>query len=308
MLTVFLGNNTSADSQVFKQGACSRCKRRKSKCEFIPEQGACRTCISNGLANECTASQTLSKTRSISCERHIPPAASQQSSHDGLDSREHPNRLATETRSGSSTRSTNKKSGPPSTQSLSKSVQPDRPRRRKHVLETEEHSEDEELQPKTRTYRGHVDKLRKANPKLPAVQELDEEDSVVIEERITTFGKVMAGEHPAAHRNAHKKARSFFKGTSDSDLEYISLSEDDTEGSGESTERSDDEVEEIVRPMKKSLAAQKVTKTIQGRSRAGKQPPSGRERSRSRVRESNEDEYDPETCGTPINFYNTTVR
>jgi hypothetical protein len=134
--------------------------------------------------------------------------------------------------------------------------------------------------PRTYEEKG-PDKLQKAHPRLPTVHE-EEENSLILEEQITSFGNAMAG-NSSAPRNAHGKARAFFSTLTDSD-DDIHPSSEDFEESG-SSEGFDDKVQEEL-PTKSSFAVHEITNTAAApvRKQVGRPQSMSRQRSTSRQR------------------------
>ena len=176
-------------------GACSLCKCRKTKCEFIPEENACHTCIAKGLASECVASRMASRTRSLSCGPHTVPSNGVQESCHSDD----------KTRGRSLTQSTHSE-----TESKKSGAYSHAKGSRSKLQQSENHMQAvEEVEPMLRTHQERQQKqAQTANRKLSTVPE----DEEVSEEQITLFATAM---QPC---RAHKKAQGFFKDP-DSDSE-----------------------------------------------------------------------------------------
>jgi hypothetical protein len=66
-----------------KLGACSNCRTRKTRCEFLPSKNSCRNCLSLGLHNSCHVSELRRNTRSaaaankITADRGTPSSSSE---------------------------------------------------------------------------------------------------------------------------------------------------------------------------------------------------------------------------------------
>ena len=207
-------------------GACSLCKHRKTKCEFIPEENACRTCIAKGLASECVASRMASRTRSLSRRPHTVPS-------NGVQESRHPD---DKTRGRFLTRSTHsetesKKSGAYSHAKGSHSK----------LQQSENHMQAvEEVEPMSCTHQERQQKqAQTANRKVSAVPE----DEEVSEEQITLFATAM---QPC---RAHKKAQDFFKDP-DSDSEDFDGYESSASDGLDEELKSDDAIADV-QPRKK---------------------------------------------------------
>ena len=87
-LTFLAGSTILGQPEPSTRGACSFCKRRKAKCDFVPEANACRACIAKGLEANCAAPWASSGMCSTSHGRHNPPTEDLQSLPENLDSRE----------------------------------------------------------------------------------------------------------------------------------------------------------------------------------------------------------------------------
>jgi hypothetical protein len=226
-LTFFAGNNILEHAEPSTRGACSFCKHRKAKCDFVLEANACRACIAKGLEADCAAPWASSRIRSTSCGHHDPPTEELQSLPENLDSHEpaRPDSPSSIRRGRSLTRVSQSDVKPVKSKkrSRSKSNHSDLLPSGKCVVKRI--LEDNTTHRKMGLGPGD---FQMVDERLPTVTEDDEEtESVGFSEQITYFGQVMGA------REAHKKAKDLFSNLPDSDRDSMSSDHDFNDSSSD---------------------------------------------------------------------------